>query len=1415
MKKALLAAVAALFLVQPALAEVDSLARLFAPGKAVLDLDGDGFPEKPALTIVVPDKATAAELALAADIAARANFESLAVDFGLVRRESEFLSSSTAALPILVGGRIAWVREALRERGLEPAAFGPNRGRVFLLARGGRTAIACVAGSDDALLKTGRAFFLRWPYFWEIWGRETGATYENLERDLDAFLAGAGIKALKTVVREAVYEFPAAPPVADGLKALSFEQGQIADLAVEVHFPAGTDREKARTALALLSADRRKGNRTSVLSYPACARLTFDLLSDGPGPGSPVVLPRTGATKRLLTPGFRERPAADPAGKEFDLAGLYSTKGVYSDEDRDGIPDGLDAVVVVPGNLTAAGPDELATRLIMGTAGASFPVVRMDSEIEGRKALAAPILVGSNSLTADLVKTGKLKLPAFEPGTGLIKVVPKAFGKSAAVVVQGADTAGLEGTLSHLARTFPYFGDYGEGNPSLADLAADVDRFLAGEKGAAEAAFMNAVEKAAAGIKGRDLESVEAEFVLPGQNAPYEEAVRTALRAASGGAPVTVRSVSLKSAKTVFEKEKTFTWEVDDAKALLSDKLRAVVDAAGKGGGVEVVLGVSESPAVREKVRGELAAILAASGFPAARIEVLSAYKPGYFWLVEKVLPALSGKPVHALTVRFAEEREDLTRAERAYAEPSRWLQELYPVDEVLSRALGLPLDRIGFEIAEPGGPIYRAVAVDAKGAVVLDESFTPRTREIPLSNVLPEWGTARVTTGGLRIVAGGTVVCDVPLETDLEKFWGFYQEEVLKAVVAHVGKKTGGEPTFSKQPYFKRLLVDLRASEPDFKTGLDEEIVSSLEAVHDEIYFDTLDLLRGITRFDPEDKDAAADTSRSSAPGNVFPSLHPSLEGGPAAVRVLLEDWPAAGPEITVRWKEKGREEVAKKTAFPALKPKETRIAELAFDSRTHRVANVVFGSEWEKEADYLAVVDVLAAWRKLFEAGLVADAFRYPGLDALTLRPRYQSQEKDERLGVVAVPAARPDANLLPPRPGETIVTTRDIISPDMAGAIVRRLAALDGVRGYVGGRSYEGRDVPVLELFLPFGKYVSLPRLATLKPTLQAVARQHANEVSSTNYLLRFAELLARDPATREALKKMSFVFEPVENPDGAELAFAMQKNEPFHSLHAGRYGALGVDMGYQTGAKPLLPEAAVRTRLYDRWVPDVFLNLHGYPSHEWVQPFSNYTPYLFRDYWIPKGWFAYFKAVSLPLHPEHREAGADLLKLIAAELAADPAIAASNRKFYDRYERWSARWAPHMNALEITDGVNIFAKRKGPAENRLTPRARATFSEQTPELMDETATGDWLEFLCGQGLAYLRAHVKYLAAAEFTVVRIEEEVRDRVRLTLVRARPGRTGDGEEGTRSSQVQGTGRYREDLVPSCELAKSRPPLIR
>jgi hypothetical protein len=1375
MRKFLLSAAAALLLFHSGYPQVTSLSQLFSQGKTILDLDGDGLGEKLALSIIIPDNPSAYELALAADISARANLESLALDFGLVRRASEVGNLQGLPCPVLIGAGLPWVRDALKERKIGLESLGPNQGLVFVFSQKNQRGIACVAGSDEALLQTGRAFFLRWPYFWEIWGRETGATYMTLEADLVKFLSQEQVRLQKTVVREALYEFPVRPAAANALQGLAFNQGQIKNLTVEVHFADEGDREKALTAMRALKGQQQKGLRTEVLSYPGCGQVTFELWYDKSRTG--IALPRTGSTKRLLTPAFRERPGSDPPGKEFDLLGLVSTKGFYSDQDRDGILDGLDSSVVIPEGPAVKGVAELAARLMLATAGGSFPIVVLDSEVESRRSLPAPILVGPNSLTRDLIKAGKLKPPALESSWGLARVVPKAFGKSSALVFYAPETPGLEKTLSYFARTFPYFDDYGEGRPQFRDAAADFEKFLKGEKGSAEAYLIGQLEKTADEFKGRDIESFDAQILLPRPNKKFEEAARRLLATAVRTPSLTLAGSTLRTGRTIFQKEKEFSWEADDALSLIKGKVRAPGLSASRAGQtpLKISLGLSESPQVRQKIGNQIAQALSSEGLPEPEVEVFSAYKQGFFWLTEKVLPALRGKNVHRLTVRFSEERDDLTRPKRTYSEPSRWLQELYPVDEILARELAIPLDRIEFEIKEPGGPVYEVLAFDEKNAVLFDGSFTPRTKEIPLLSVLPEWGTAKVTCGWLRMESENSVLLDTDLQTDLEKFWAFYQSEVLNPVYSHIMKKTNQEPTFSKQPYFKRLLVELWASEPDFKLGLDEEVCSSLEALHDELYFDTLDLLRGITRIDPDDKELPPDTSRSSAPGNVLPFIHPSLEGGPARVKVTFEDWPGTSPEITFRWKEKGREEVTKKIVFPALKPKDLRLSGFVYNGQDERVEELCLEVDWEKEADYLTLLDILDSYRKVSEQGLVADPFSYPRLRQIKVSLKVQDQEKEEIVPVVPRPAEPRDGGAAP-KPDEVIVTTRDIISPAMCQEIVRRLGQFKVIRSYVGGLSYEGRDVPVLEMYLPLEKYVSIPRLVTFKPTLQLSARQHANEVSSTNYLLRFAELVARDRSYQDALKKMSFVLQPMENPDGADLAYELQKTEPFHSLHAGRYSSLGVDIGYQLGSKPLLPEAAVRPDLYNKWQPDIYLNLHGYPSHEWVQQFSNYTPYLFRDYWVPKGWFTYYRSLSLPIYEKWKEAGDDLMGFIVQELGADDKIRDSNRKFYDRYSRWASRWAPHMDALEIYDGVNIFAKRKASTEAKMSARTQATFVEQTPELMDETATGSWLNFLCDQGLAYLRAHVKYLAQVRFDIVRLEEESQDRVRISFVRGRPG---------------------------------------
>jgi hypothetical protein len=1352
------------------LGEVGSLSHMFLLGKTLKDTDGDLLADKVVLCVVIPDHPNGSELAAAADIASRANFDSLAQDLGLVKRESDAGRIDRLENVVLLGTNVRWLRDALKSGDVEAPALGPNQGFVSVFTSKTQTGVFVIAASEEALLQTARAFFLRWPYFWEIWGRAEGHTYEKLESDLQKFLNAEGVGLQRTILKSVLYEFTPAPKGPSALKKLSFSTGEIKSLAAEIYFTDEDDQATAFKAFENLRAKHLQGQDSEVLSYPGCARLSLSLRFGKKT--VEAVLPRLGFPKRMLTASYKDTPRADGAGREFDLTGLFSTRGFYTDADRDGLPDGFDSRIVIPTAAPPEGVTALASRLVLGTAGATFPILALDSEIENKKTLIAPLLVGPTTLTQELIRIGKLAAPALENAMGMATVVPQAFNKSGALAVLGGDSLGLEKTLDYLSRTFPYFDSYAPGRPQVGDLPADLEKFLKGEKGAAESFLWPALRQALDELKDRNLESLKAEITLPKLNPKFEDEVKKMCLSVKSGGIETV-STGLLQGRMVFEKEKTFAWEGTRALDLIREKLLGV---PAKEVPLKISLGVSESPEIRLRLKKQIEVLLAEAAFPGSEIDVYSSYKQGFFWLMEKVIPALKGKGVSHVVVRFAEEKEDFRKPKRFYAEPSRWLQELYPIDEFMARDFGLPLDKIHFEMQTNPQNVYEILAFDQKNSVIFQQIFSPRIREIPYLSPLPEWGSVKLTTGWLRLERGGEVLVDADVPSDLETVWSFYQDEVLAPVYAHILKKTENAPTFSKQPFFKQLRVELWASEPDFKLGLDEEIISSLEALHDEIYFDTLDFLRGIIDLDVEEGEQPEDTQRYSAPGNVLPVIHATTEGEAPRIKVVFEEWAGQNPQILLRWKESGREETSRRIVFPALKSRPIQIPTLVYNGLEERIEYLTADLEFDKESDYLALLDLLPAYRELLDKDALPTALAYPGLNAVRLRLKYKDMSKVENVPIAAsaIPAEVPPKSL---KPGVPIVDTTRILSPEMVQEATARLSRFPFLRTWIGGHSYEGRDVPVIEAYKPAGIYVSIPRLIALKPTIYLSGRQHANEVSSTTAILKLAELLAQDKAYQDYVGRINFVLQPLENPDGAALAYELQSLTPFHSLHAGRYGSLGIDVGSLGGAaRPILPEALVRRDLAAKWAPDIYLNLHGYPSHEWVQQFSNYSPYLFRDYWIPKGWFTYFRTVTLPLYHRYKEAGEELRNFIRAEMNADPRIKDSNRKFYDRYNRWASRWQPHLNPLELTEGVNIYSKRRSGSETKLTPRNQVTYAEATPELMDETATGAWLDFLSTQGLAYLRAHLKYLSQAKFETVRMEEEASDRVRFQLVRGRPG---------------------------------------
>ncbi|MDH7513679.1 MAG: hypothetical protein QHH14_12105, partial [Clostridiales bacterium] len=197
-----------LILIVQAEGEIRSLSQVFLQGGGLKDTDGDERPDAIAFSIVIPDTPTAAEVALAADIAARANFESLAQDMALVKKESQLGKRREGESLILIGSGLRLLQNLKAKGKLLSPDLAPQQGAVFLPNIDGTTSLAVAAGSDEALLRTGRAFFLRWPYFWEIWGREDGTTYFLLESELTKFWEEEKIQPPEAAVRAAFYEFP-------------------------------------------------------------------------------------------------------------------------------------------------------------------------------------------------------------------------------------------------------------------------------------------------------------------------------------------------------------------------------------------------------------------------------------------------------------------------------------------------------------------------------------------------------------------------------------------------------------------------------------------------------------------------------------------------------------------------------------------------------------------------------------------------------------------------------------------------------------------------------------------------------------------------------------------------------------------------------------------------------------------------------------------------------------------------------------------------------------------------------------------------------------------------------------------------------------------------------------------------------
>lgn len=330
-----------------------------------------------------------------------------------------------------------------------------------------------------------------------------------------------------------------------------------------------------------------------------------------------------------------------------------------------------------------------------------------------------------------------------------------------------------------------------------------------------------------------------------------------------------------------------------------------------------------------------------------------------------------------------------------------------------------------------------------------------------------------------------------------------------------------------------------------------------------------------------------------------------------------------------------------------------------------------------------------------------------------------------------------------------------------------------------------SYGGRALPLLELTAPITTSLWSPRkLSLLKPTLLIIARHHANEVASTTAALLLAERLVDLPEWRWLLSRVNLVVLPLANPDGAALHDLLQREHPTWKHHPARYNATGFEFAADIGnPDSRYGEARARDKVFRRWLPDIVVDNHGVPSHEWAQLYAGFgsPPRFGVSYWQVQA-LIYGIIHYDEERPAHRQAAFALRNAVAAAVAADAELLAWNRRFRERYQTWGANRLPDRFPAE-THREMVF--HFGPASGRRGRGGRdfaarfpgLTVADWVTEVADETVRGAMLRRTAGAHLTANRATLDLLAAAATPPQRRILSSADgaRTRITLCRRRP----------------------------------------
>lgn len=1331
------------------------LVTMFDLGHLVTDTNADSVPDAVNAGLVMASTPTPTEVHAATEVAARLGFETMAMDLPLAR------SADDGRIAVVVGR--GGLSAAGVSAGVDPTSLDDGEGAVVTRVVDGRRFVFLLGGDAVGLRAAARAFAGRLPQtlnassaaLWTVRGDlADGAGVDTAAVSITQVRVRAGTAGLERVVAQVD---DSADPASVMASLRNTRDAPESD---------GDDSEEDERPLSyagLSSIEVRAGPQT----------LRLPTLEPAPAPG-PV-------------PG---RPGSGQK-RDLDLSNLYTPSGLLGDSDSNLIPDRVDAMLVPSDGAT--GLPDLGARLGLETTGLVVPLVTSASAVERPSAQPTMVLSGlDHELITQLSDSGKVDLSSLSAGEGVIEVVPGAFGEKPALVVTGADEAGATRALEQLWRTFPHINERGKDRPSLDDVEYDLWGTLAGHTPAGQAAIgLYKLDQIVEGLRGRDLTSVSVLLSVEKPDPGLDAMVRERLTPlALGQVEVAIDNRDVQRADTIFAEDLTFDSEVEQFWALFDAH---VDELAADGGVVRLEARLSEPPAIRDEVAEQARArLLAAGADPASSVLVLSAFKQGFSWLRDSVLPRVEGGEVGGIVIRFLRAGPPEEWPQQAIYTPVRWLHEIYPIDEVLARDLDVPLESIRFEEVTEG-PIYEVDVRDINGRSLLNETFEPRYVLRPYFDRFSDYEHVRVTTGWIEATRNGQSVLSERIRTDPEAFWDHFQANTLHDIYGYVMDRHDGIPRGSGRdaPYFGELVVDLELSEPDYRLEIDNEIISPMDALHEEVYFGTIEFFHILGR-----------NSRGqdlTFPGRVIPRMRPKSDGSAGTGRITLTGFATHRPAVVVTYTEADGTEGEVRLDIPKVsieRPSARQAGVRAGEAGlTHLAVRVRVDTDADERdrligmatpervdesmisaAQVVATVDLIE-WMR--DRGAYSQALAYPGLGRVDVWAEWTHEQDVEArrttsLEANGAPPPLPDWRTALPSGdngrsdnGRIVQWDEPIPPAEGHGMLALMTERHAEATMYRAGRSYLGTTTWAMDLMPEIAaSHWSHAKATTFKPTVIYSARQHANEVSSTSHVLRHAELLLTDPEQRQKLNRVNVIIHPFTNPDGAQLAYDLYRETPDYILHAGYLASLGMDV--TSGSRddhPIYPESKVRGQLWSTWLPDIFLNPHGYPSHQVVQLFSEYTGLVRRgrvterNWGFNKGWFMPgFGYVDSPRFPRHRDAAFQLRDYITRAINSNEDVFELNQRSYARYQRYGAEYDPDVFRIPLVDSVLIEMPLKGGSgEGGGGYNPNVTIWSGTTEAPDETAYGPWMELVATAGLSWDQAILDYLVDGNHEVKR----------------------------------------------------------